>query len=213
MQPIKSDRIRTCAKYKRLCVVFASSNCSLLFHRRLLHICMCWEPCDCQMWFSTISCISAHCSARSDLFDGCVSKHVSLWRSVSGSPCSYLGCFSWDSMCCVFGGECFLIPHMQIARSPFQQICTMNTMFGAGVLFILNYISMQISRSMWIWGRFSNGQACNKNLALWQFGLCLQVYPAAPSDDYNQENAGFPASKPGSVYPGTFYMQGVWAAL
>ncbi|TSP09105.1 Transcription factor E2-alpha [Bagarius yarrelli] len=40
-------------------------------------------------------------------------------------------------------------------------------------------------------------------------------YPTAPSDDYNQENAGFPASKPGSVYPGTYYiedgLQDAWA--
>ncbi|XP_060762263.1 transcription factor 3a isoform X2 [Neoarius graeffei] len=38
-------------------------------------------------------------------------------------------------------------------------------------------------------------------------GLPSSVYPAAPSDDYNQDNAGFPATKTGSVYPGTFYMQ------
>ncbi|XP_053507341.1 transcription factor 3a isoform X2 [Ictalurus furcatus] len=38
-------------------------------------------------------------------------------------------------------------------------------------------------------------------------GLPSTVYPAALSDDYNQENAGFPASKTGSVYPGTIYMQ------
>ncbi|KAM9440262.1 transcription factor 3a isoform 2-T2 [Clarias gariepinus] len=38
-------------------------------------------------------------------------------------------------------------------------------------------------------------------------GLPSSVYPAAPSDDYNQENAGFPASKTGSVYPGNFYVQ------
>ncbi|XP_026781294.3 transcription factor 3a [Pangasianodon hypophthalmus] len=38
-------------------------------------------------------------------------------------------------------------------------------------------------------------------------GLPTSVYPVAPSDDYNQENAGFPASKTGSIYPGTVYMQ------
>ncbi|XP_027006532.2 transcription factor 3a isoform X3 [Tachysurus fulvidraco] len=38
-------------------------------------------------------------------------------------------------------------------------------------------------------------------------GLPTSVYPTAPSDDFNQENAGFPASKTGSVYPGTYYME------
>ncbi|KAG9278692.1 transcription factor E2-alpha isoform X1 [Astyanax mexicanus] len=38
-------------------------------------------------------------------------------------------------------------------------------------------------------------------------GLPSSVYPAVPGEDYNQENAGYPASKPGSVYPGPFYLQ------
>ncbi|XP_062843682.1 transcription factor 3a isoform X2 [Trichomycterus rosablanca] len=38
-------------------------------------------------------------------------------------------------------------------------------------------------------------------------GLPSSVYPSAPSDDYNQENAGYPSSKTGSVYPSSFYMQ------
>ncbi|XP_076847523.1 transcription factor 3a isoform X2 [Brachyhypopomus gauderio] len=38
-------------------------------------------------------------------------------------------------------------------------------------------------------------------------GLPSSVYPASSGDDYNQENSGYPASKPGSVYPGPFYMQ------
>ncbi|XP_066508452.1 transcription factor E2-alpha-like isoform X1 [Hoplias malabaricus] len=38
-------------------------------------------------------------------------------------------------------------------------------------------------------------------------GLPSSVYPAVPGEDYNQENAGYPASKTGSVYPGSFYLQ------
>ncbi|XP_035384085.1 transcription factor 3a isoform X3 [Electrophorus electricus] len=38
-------------------------------------------------------------------------------------------------------------------------------------------------------------------------GLPSSVYPASSGEDYNQESAGYPASKTGSVYPGPFYMQ------
>ncbi|XP_058274604.1 transcription factor 3a isoform X2 [Hemibagrus wyckioides] len=38
-------------------------------------------------------------------------------------------------------------------------------------------------------------------------GLPTSVYPTAPSDDFSQENTSFPASKTGSVYPGTYYME------
>ncbi|XP_046733004.1 transcription factor 3a isoform X2 [Silurus meridionalis] len=38
-------------------------------------------------------------------------------------------------------------------------------------------------------------------------GLPTSVYPTASSDDYNQDNPGFPSSKTGSVYPGSFYLQ------
>ncbi|KAL7842267.1 hypothetical protein SRHO_G00239560 [Serrasalmus rhombeus] len=38
-------------------------------------------------------------------------------------------------------------------------------------------------------------------------GLPSSVYLAVPGEDYNQENADYPASKTGSVYPGPFYLQ------
>lgn len=38
----------------------------------------------------------------------------------------------------------------------------------------------------------------------------MQVYAATSGDDYIRDSAAFPGSKPGSVYPGSFYMQGVY---
>ncbi|XP_062337999.1 transcription factor E2-alpha-like isoform X3 [Osmerus eperlanus] len=38
-------------------------------------------------------------------------------------------------------------------------------------------------------------------------GLPSSVYPSASGEDYNRDNAGYPASKPGSVFTGPFYMQ------
>lgn len=37
-----------------------------------------------------------------------------------------------------------------------------------------------------------------------------QVYASTSGDEYPRDGAGYPGSKPGPVYPGTFYMQGVW---
>ncbi|XP_046883642.1 transcription factor E2-alpha-like isoform X8 [Hypomesus transpacificus] len=38
-------------------------------------------------------------------------------------------------------------------------------------------------------------------------GLPSSVYPSASGEDYNRDNAGYPASKPGTVFTGPFYMQ------
>ncbi|XP_078143622.1 transcription factor E2-alpha-like isoform X3 [Centroberyx gerrardi] len=38
-------------------------------------------------------------------------------------------------------------------------------------------------------------------------GLPSSVYASASGEDFNRDNAGYPASKPGNVYPAPFYMQ------
>ncbi|XP_010869979.1 transcription factor 3b isoform X3 [Esox lucius] len=38
-------------------------------------------------------------------------------------------------------------------------------------------------------------------------GLPSSVYPSTSGDDYARDNGGYPGTKPGSVYPGAFYMQ------
>ncbi|XP_071382792.1 transcription factor E2-alpha-like [Centroberyx affinis] len=38
-------------------------------------------------------------------------------------------------------------------------------------------------------------------------GLPSSVYAPASGEDFNRDSAGYPASKPGNVYPGPFYMQ------
>lgn len=103
--------------------------------------------------------LSVYCSAHSDLFKGCASKHVSLWRSVCGSPRSYLGCFSWDSMCSVLW-RMFPDSHTD-SQITVPTDLYHDTTFVAGV-FSPHYISVQISRSTWIWGLFSNAHGCNK---------------------------------------------------
>ncbi|XP_056149488.1 transcription factor 3a isoform X3 [Lampris incognitus] len=40
-------------------------------------------------------------------------------------------------------------------------------------------------------------------------GLPSSVYASASGEDFNRDNAGYPASKAGNVYPGPFYMQGL----
>uniref|UniRef100_A0A673JQ30 Transcription factor E2-alpha n=1 Tax=Sinocyclocheilus rhinocerous TaxID=307959 RepID=A0A673JQ30_9TELE len=41
-------------------------------------------------------------------------------------------------------------------------------------------------------------------------GLPSSVYAATSGDDYIRDGAAYPGSKPGSVYPGSFYMQGMY---
>uniref|UniRef100_A0A8C2DD22 Transcription factor E2-alpha n=1 Tax=Cyprinus carpio TaxID=7962 RepID=A0A8C2DD22_CYPCA len=41
-------------------------------------------------------------------------------------------------------------------------------------------------------------------------GLPSSVYAATSGDDYIRDGAAYPGSKPGSVYPGSFYMQGIY---
>lgn len=36
-----------------------------------------------------------------------------------------------------------------------------------------------------------------------------QVYASTSGDDYARDNGGYPSAKPGAVYPGSFYMQGM----
>ncbi|CDQ72292.1 unnamed protein product [Oncorhynchus mykiss] len=39
-------------------------------------------------------------------------------------------------------------------------------------------------------------------------GLPSSVYASSSGDEYARDNGGYPGTKPGSVYPGSFYMQG-----
>ncbi|KAM9478890.1 transcription factor E2-alpha-like isoform 1-T3 [Salvelinus alpinus] len=39
-------------------------------------------------------------------------------------------------------------------------------------------------------------------------GLPSSVYASSSGDEYTRDNGGYPGTKPGSVYPGSFYMQG-----
>uniref|UniRef100_A0A3Q3VK32 Transcription factor E2-alpha n=1 Tax=Mola mola TaxID=94237 RepID=A0A3Q3VK32_MOLML len=40
-------------------------------------------------------------------------------------------------------------------------------------------------------------------------GLPSSVYASTSGDDYARDNGGYPTAKPGAVYPGSFYMQGM----
>lgn len=40
--------------------------------------------------------------------------------------------------------------------------------------------------------------------------MCLQVYASTSGDDYARDGGGYPSAKPGAVYPGSFYMQGIF---
>uniref|UniRef100_A0A8C9YUI8 Transcription factor E2-alpha n=1 Tax=Sander lucioperca TaxID=283035 RepID=A0A8C9YUI8_SANLU len=41
-------------------------------------------------------------------------------------------------------------------------------------------------------------------------GLPSSVYASTSGDEYARDNGGYPGAKPGAVYPGSFYMQGVF---
>uniref|UniRef100_A0A8C4EA56 Transcription factor E2-alpha n=1 Tax=Dicentrarchus labrax TaxID=13489 RepID=A0A8C4EA56_DICLA len=41
-------------------------------------------------------------------------------------------------------------------------------------------------------------------------GLPSSVYASTSGDEYSRDNGGYPGAKPGAVYPGSFYMQGIF---
>uniref|UniRef100_A0A671WTL7 Transcription factor E2-alpha n=1 Tax=Sparus aurata TaxID=8175 RepID=A0A671WTL7_SPAAU len=41
-------------------------------------------------------------------------------------------------------------------------------------------------------------------------GLPSSVYASTSGDEYARDNGGYPGAKPGAVYPGSFYMQGIF---
>ncbi|KAL7397475.1 hypothetical protein ABVT39_022640 [Epinephelus coioides] len=43
-------------------------------------------------------------------------------------------------------------------------------------------------------------------------GLPSSVYASTSGDEYARDNGGYPGTKPGAVYPGSFYMQDPWSS-